>query len=129
MSMPMARASLDIDWQRLASFTRLGDSGQPLVGYFCPGCGNRIVHSIPHVPDLIVLKPGTLDDTSWLVAAAHIWTRRKQPWVMLPVDALIVEGNPDDNLLYEAWQALLAPQESQIRHAADEPLPGKEASK
>lgn len=107
MSMPMARDSLEIDWEPLGSFTRKGDSGNDLVGHFCKGCGNRIFHSIPHAPDVIVLKPGTLDDTSWLVPASQIWTRRKQPWVRLPDDALIVDGDPDDDALGDAWHSLL----------------------
>jgi hypothetical protein len=27
---------------------------------------------------------GTLDDTSWLRPVVHVWTRSKQPWIVLP---------------------------------------------
>jgi hypothetical protein len=27
---------------------------------------------------------GTLDDKSWLRPTVHVWTRSKQPWIVLP---------------------------------------------
>ncbi len=32
----------------------------------------------------ISVKPGTLDDTKWLQPQVHLWTRSKQPWVIIP---------------------------------------------
>jgi hypothetical protein len=31
----------------------------------------------------VTLKPGTLDDTSWLEPGGHFWTSTKQPWVAI----------------------------------------------
>ena len=33
---------------------------------------------------LVVLRAGTLDDTSWLRPTVHFWTRSAQPWLSLP---------------------------------------------
>jgi hypothetical protein len=33
---------------------------------------------------MVSVKPGTLDDTSWLRPAVHLWTASKQPWVVIP---------------------------------------------
>jgi hypothetical protein len=50
------------------------------------------------------VKPGTLDDTSWLHPIGHIWTRSAQPWVPIPQDSVIFESHPDVNGLIEAWR-------------------------
>jgi hypothetical protein len=42
-----------------------------------------------------VVRGGTLDDTSWLKPTTHFWTRRKQPWVVLPEGAAMHETQPD----------------------------------
>ena len=47
--------------------------------WFCPDCGTRLYHrpggeSYPNRN----IKPGTLDDTSWLKPATHFWTRSAQ---------------------------------------------------
>ena len=60
------------------------DAGRTKLGAFCPGCGTRIYHKLELRPDCVSLKPGTLDDTRWLTPDLHIWTRSKQPWVVIP---------------------------------------------
>lgn len=50
---------------------------------FCPECGVRIYNM---TVTLMAIKPGTLDDTSWLKPDAHYWTKRKQEWTPLPDD-------------------------------------------
>ena len=37
------------------------------------------------------LDAGTLDDTSWLRPAAHIWNRSAQPWMQFPEGDLLFE--------------------------------------
>ena len=55
---------------------------------------------------MVTLRPGTLDDHSWLRPVAHIWTSSAQPWVEIPADVLRYENNPDDVLeLVRAWKA------------------------
>jgi hypothetical protein len=41
------------------------------------------------------IKPGTLDDTSWLTPATHFWTRSAQHWVEIPESATAHDTQPD----------------------------------
>ena len=34
--------------------------------------------------DVVNVKPGTLDDTSWLEPIGQAWTASKQAWIDLP---------------------------------------------
>jgi hypothetical protein len=69
----------------LKSFTRSSDSGRPVVCWFCPECGTRMYNESKQSSDqgAINVKPGTLDDTSWLRPQLHVWTASKQPWLQL----------------------------------------------
>ena len=61
--------------------TRTADSGRRLNGHFCPDCGVRIYHAVAAVPDKIRVRPGTLDDRSWLRPDKQIWVRSRVPWI------------------------------------------------
>lgn len=72
----------------------------------CASCGSRLWSEPPRLPDLLTLRPGSLDDKSWLQPVAHIWTRSAQPWVVIPEGVLRYEKNPDDPLvLVRAWKS------------------------
>jgi hypothetical protein len=65
--------------------------------WFCPDCGTRLYH----VPGGAAypnrnIKPGTLDDTSWLVPTIHFWTRSAQPWVRIPDGVTRHDTQPDE---------------------------------
>ncbi|TVO35795.1 GFA family protein [Vibrio algivorus] len=76
----------DIDVQgELKQTSRLADSGNENVGYFCSGCGNRIYQLNPAAPELIKFKAAaSLDNTRMIVPAMHVWTSEKQDWVVIP---------------------------------------------
>lgn len=76
---------------KVKSHTRIADSGRPITGVFCPGCGVRLYNIPSYDEDVFLLKPGTLDDTSWIRPERMVWLRRKQPWVALPGDIETVE--------------------------------------
>jgi len=40
---------------------------------------------------VVSIKPGTLDDTSWLRPSAFIWMRSAQGWVSVPDDVKAIE--------------------------------------
>ena len=67
---------------------RMTDTGRRNAAYFCPGCGNRIYHQDPDNPTYARLKAGTLDNVKMPAPNAHLWVKRKQPWVDIP------EGTP-----------------------------------
>ncbi len=84
MTLPVAKRDFRLTSGALKEWRRTADSGRELACYFCPECGNRIYHSSSLGPDYWHLKPGTLDDTSWLAPVAQVWTNSAQPWLELP---------------------------------------------
>ncbi|MGI9521914.1 MAG: GFA family protein [Hyphomicrobiaceae bacterium] len=80
---------------QVKTFVTSADSGRQKLGAFCVHCGGRIYHKIAWRPGKLSLRGGTLDDASWLVPSVHLWTSRKQPWVILPPDAVVFETQPE----------------------------------
>lgn len=76
----------------------------------CAECGSRIWSEPRRYPEILGLRPGTLDDKSWFEPIAHIWTRSAQPWVVIPETVLRYDKAPDDDLeLVRAWKRRGAP--------------------
>jgi len=73
-------------------WTRDTDSGRKLKCAFCPDCGSRLWHESD--AGWITLKGGSLDTPPDLSAAIHIWTKRKLPGVVIPLDARQYPGEP-----------------------------------
>lgn len=78
------------------SFARTGESGRTMLCWFCPDCGTRLYHSPANLAQNCNIKPGTLDDTTWLKPTAHMWTRSAQHWVSIPEDGMVCETQPAD---------------------------------
>jgi hypothetical protein len=100
MSMIMPRSALTLLHGTPKTWQRRSDRGTVNRAHFCPTCGVRIFHDGGDASAEISLKAGTLDDTGVLEPVGQIWIKRAQPWLRLPDDALIYEGEPesDDNL-------------------------------
>ena len=91
-----------------------GGSGVPIRQTFCGTCGVRLTHQRKESPVLVV-KPGTLDDPSWLFPAAEIFTASRQPWLSpLPGVAQYLEG-PDMDRLKDDWARWIAGHEETSR--------------
>jgi hypothetical protein len=74
-------------------------------GKFCVACATRLWGEPAKFPAVSVLRPGTLDDTTWLEPVAHLWTRSRQRWVRIPEGALVFETQPPDlTALVGAWR-------------------------
>jgi hypothetical protein len=67
----------------LKTFTKNGDSGQPIHRRFCPECGSGIMDEAALMPDAVMLNIGTLDDPSWVKPGMQIYCDSAQPWVQL----------------------------------------------
>ena len=50
----------------------------------CGLCHTRIYNTNTRRPGIAVVRAGTLDDSHLLDVVAHIWVKRKQPWLTLP---------------------------------------------
>ena len=82
------------------------DDGREKRAYRCSACNTTLWGAPSKFPNLLNLQPGTLDDTSWLRPAGHIWTRSAQSWFPLPEGALRYEAQPEDMLpLVRAWKS------------------------
>ena len=52
-----------------------------------------------------MLRSGSLDDTSWLVPAAHLFVSTAQRWLGLPAADCYDTMPPDFTKLEQAWRA------------------------
>ena len=89
---------------------RSSESGAVRLGDFCPDCGVRLFHRSEGDRDRLNVKAGTLDDTSWLVPAGHIWTASKQPFVLIGKDELSYPAQPSDKsaAIFARWAQMVA---------------------
>jgi hypothetical protein len=99
MAVRICSGDFDLTSGSLKSFSRESDNGQVFTNSFCPECGTRIHHNPSAAVGHLSIKPGTLDDTSWLRPTHHVWVRSAQPWMRFPEDAEIFETTPPDR----AW--------------------------
>jgi len=110
LTMAVSRPAFEILRGELKSWQRPTASGGTAICYFCPDCGNRIYHENPEMPEVLRLKPGTLDDTSFIKPDAHVWTIRAQPWVVIPSGVPRYETQPEvGKLLHDIAQAKSRP--------------------
>ncbi|MCA8907428.1 MAG: GFA family protein [Rhodospirillaceae bacterium] len=110
MSMPVARSGFRVTGaEDLGTHLRAAASGRTVAGRFCTTCGTRIFHEPSRNPPIVNVKPGTLDDTSWLEPMGHLWVDSAQRWVAPADGTLIYPGQPpafDD--LYRRFAAAMA---------------------
>ncbi len=85
-------------------WSRPTDSGSVTDCHFCPKCGTRLFHSGRNRPGLITIKGGSLDHPSAVEFLAHIWVKRRLPWIDLPKDLPQWETQP---VTLEEWKDLL----------------------
>lgn len=113
MSMPVPREALVLVAGQPKEWRKVGDSGREVICQFCADCGTRLFHSPTRNPRIVNIKPGSLDDTSWLQPVAHLWTRSKQPWVQIDGECLFYDGQPDDfEPVFERWRTRNQPRPS-----------------
>ncbi|MDR3512217.1 MAG: GFA family protein [Caulobacteraceae bacterium] len=91
MSMIVPQDSLTVTGPT-KSYVRIADSGNRNEGVFCPECGGRIYQIPLHFKDVLVLKPGTLDDTSWVRPGYFVWMSSCQGWVPIPPGVVALDG-------------------------------------
>lgn len=110
MSMPLRRPDLRHLQGALAAFDKTADSGRVVRQIRCAACGTRLWNEPLAFPDLLVLKPGTLDDFAWAIPIGNIWTDHRLPWVTIdPVLVNFPRQPPDRQPLYDAWSGAILP--------------------
>lgn len=78
----------------LASFTVTGSDGAHIARGFCQKCGSPVASHMEEMPDLRMIKAGSLDESDWVEVNSSFWSSTAKSWS--PVDASIesVEKNP-----------------------------------
>jgi hypothetical protein len=75
-------AALDMEGT-FKSFSKPGDSGQPITRRFCPECGSSISEEAFIRPGLVLINAGTLDDPTLITPTLEIYCGRELPWARL----------------------------------------------
>ena len=63
---------------------RTADSGNRLTTAFCGTCGSVLYSANSARPRLRSIYVGTLDTAADVDVSAHIWTKMRWPWVLIP---------------------------------------------
>lgn len=108
MSMMVRKETVEPIAGTTETYAKTADSGRVVLMHGCPTCGTKLWNEPLSAPALLVLKPGTLDDTSWAIPAGNIWTDSALPWVALEPDLPAFPGQPASrDSLYSAWDAMV----------------------
>ena len=104
MSMPILREHVALISGTLASYDKAADSGRVVRMFGCTQCGTKIWNEPLSSPNMLILKPGTLDDSRWAKPIGNIWTESRTPWVVIDTALTNFPGQPPDRQpLYDAW--------------------------
>jgi hypothetical protein len=104
MSMPVMREGFVLTESTTITRDLPGASGALLTQHFCEHCLTR-THTEPHSNRSVVyVRPGTLDDTTWITPSAQLWVCEAQKWACAE-GITTFEGNaPDPGALVKAYR-------------------------
>lgn len=109
MSMPLRKETFEHIAGEVAIFDKSSDSGRIVRLLGCAACGTKVWNEPLSAPNLVIVKPGTLDDMSWAVPVGNIWTASRVPWVEIDESQVNFPGQPPDRQpLYDAWSKAVA---------------------
>jgi hypothetical protein len=104
--MPVLRDAVEILRGAPEPFSYSPIGASPKHGRRCTACSTWLWGEPERLPQVVVIRPSTLDDRSWVEPVAHIWVRSAQPWVRIPDGVLTFAGQPpDERALVRAWRA------------------------
>ena len=89
----IATSALTINTGTPKRYVDTADSGNTLYRFFCGDCGSSLFSRREKMPEMTVLKVGTLDDASQLTLAMNIWTGSALPWMHIDPAAVNHPGN------------------------------------
>jgi hypothetical protein len=82
-----------------------GGSGAMHRQHVCPSCLTRTHAEMLAHPEVINVRPGTLDTPAAVAPVAQIWTSLALPWALLPNIPHYEENPPDVPALMGLWRA------------------------
>jgi len=71
----------------------------------CGECYTRLWSTNSLLPGVAFIRAGTLDRSQELIPKAHMWTKRKQPWVEIPSEFIQWPESPPAGELAQALEA------------------------
>lgn len=109
LSMPIAREHVELVSGTPAACDKTADSGRVVRMLGCGQCGTKLWNEPLAASGMVMLKPATLDDSSWIRPVGNIWTASKMPWVEIDESLVNFAGQPPDRQpLYDAWEQAVA---------------------
>lgn len=63
-----------------SSWDFIGDGGTVKRRAFCPDCGTPVYMTFPAMPDVFVVRAGSLDDPGRYKPQMVLWAETAQPW-------------------------------------------------
>lgn len=97
MGLPVPRSGFAITQGVPERRERAANSGRVSLQHHCPQCLARTHAEAEATPQIVTVRAGTLDDTSWVKPVAQMWTESAQPWAVQP-HLLSYEKEPADPL-------------------------------
>jgi hypothetical protein len=67
-----------------SAYETRGDSGKSVRRFFCGTCGSPLWGEPEALADMVVVKAGSLDDSSWLEPQASIYVDSAPGWGVVP---------------------------------------------
>jgi len=101
--LPVPEAGFAVSGETLAVPQREAHGVEATL-HSCPKCLTRLFTRNPLWKGLVILRAGTLERSSEIVPAFHIWVRSRQPWIVLPADRPRFDTQPATP---DEWRALL----------------------
>ena len=105
LSMPVFKEAVSVVRGSPALYEIRLPSGHIRNGAFCANCSTRLWGNPRRFEQVLIVRPGTLDDAATFEPVAHIWTRSKQPWVAIPAGVATFDEQPEDPFaLVKLWR-------------------------
>ena len=105
LSLLMSKSAVELVKGKTEQREAAVENGRVKRHMVCPACATQLWGISGRNPDVLVIRPGTLDDQSGLEPVAHIWTSSKRPWVTIPAGAAAFDRQPEDpTVLARLWK-------------------------
>jgi len=101
ISLVVDRSAVAVEKGEPAPYAAQLSDGRTKQGMMCANCGTKLWSESMRNRDFLIIRPGSLDDRSWIEPVAHIWTRSAHSWFRFPPGAKLFETQPA-----EAWKEL-----------------------
>ena len=82
----VAEPQIEVIAGEVETYLNITESGAQSTQRLCGTCHTRLWNTNSARVGLAVIRAGTLDASASLVPRAHIWTKRKQPWIVIDPD-------------------------------------------